>query len=283
MTNWNLTTGEQMTPEECAGQHDFLPYLRSITDELTAIRDRVRVLVPHWLTDGRFKEAILRQLLRRHLPETAMVGSGFVVNYFGPSTEADIIVIDRGMPTLFKDDGLLIVTPESVKAVIEVKTRLNGPSELREAAIKLAAQKAHVQRHVQCNDVWAGLFVYEGGNDRHEDILTALGEARATHQCCIDSVAYGADTFVKFFGIPEDQGGPAPSRAWHSFHDPNLAAADFVASLIEFLVPRGKDIGSFAWFARRGAITKRCYLESKPGASPAPFAHSRQSAKSALE
>jgi hypothetical protein len=272
MIEWNFETGEQMTPEESAGPHNFMPYLRSITNELTAVKDRVRLLVPHWLTDGHFKEAILRQLLRRHVPESMLIGTGFVLNSFGPSTEVDVLVVDRSMPTLFKEDELLIVTPESVKAVIEVKTRLNGQSELSEAAIKLAAQKAHVQRHVKCKDVWAGLFVYEGLGNRHEDILNALGVARAAHQCCIDSVAYGADTFVKFFSIPEDQGGPAPSNAWHSFDDLELAPADFVASLIEALVPLGKDMGSFAWFSRRTGFTKRFYLEAKAASSPTAFA-----------
>jgi hypothetical protein len=135
----------------------------------------------------------------------------------------------------------------------------------------LAAQKAHVQRHVQCKDVWAGLFVYDGLNDRHEDILNALGEAKAAHQCCIDSVAYGPDTFVKFFAIPEDRGGPAPSQAWHSFNDRDLAAADFVASLIESLVPADKDMGSFAWFSRRSGVDKQYFMFSKPGSQPKRF------------
>lgn len=271
MSEWNFNTGQQMTPAESAALHDFLPYLQSLADELAAVKNRVRLLVQHWPTDGHFKEAILRQLLRRHLPESVLIGTGFVVNSFGPSTEADLLVVDRTMPTLFKEDELLIVTPESVRAVIEVKTRVKGLADLSKVAIKLAAQKAHVQRHVQCKDVWAGLFVYEGEDAPHEEILKAVGEAKAHHQCWIDSVAYGADTFVKFFSIPEDKGGPRPSQAWHSFHDSGLAPANFVASLIEALVPPGKDMGSFAWFNRHKGIIRKFYMLGKPGSQPIAF------------
>lgn len=270
MSEWNFETLEQMTPAQKASMQDFLPYLQTIAGELAAVKDRVRKLVTHWATDGHFKETILRQLLRRHLPESVLIGTGFVVNSFGASTEADVLVVDRNMPTLFKEDELLIVTPEAVKAIIEVKTRLRGRKELATAAKKLAKQKAHVLRHVRCKEVWAGLFVYDG-TDGHEDILNALGDAKAESQCCINCVAFGGDTFVKYFSIAENEGGQSPSNAWHSFHDKELAPADFVASLIESLVPPNKDIGSFAWLSRRGGLDKRFYHEARSSASPVAF------------
>ena len=91
----------------------FISYLQSMTNELDSIRDRVRQLVKHWPTDGHFKESVLRQFLRRHLPESVTVGTGFVVNFEEASGEIDVLVIDRNMPTLFKEGELLIVTPES--------------------------------------------------------------------------------------------------------------------------------------------------------------------------
>jgi len=253
------------------GPHNFVPYLQSLTDELTAIRNRVRLLVKNWPADGHFKEAILRQMLRRHLPESVLIGTGFVVNAFGPSGETDILVVDRDMPTLFKEGELLIVTPESVKAVIEVKTRLDGLAAICKAAAQLAQRKAHVQRHVQCKDVWAGLFVYEGTDDRHVDLLRAVGQARSETQAIVDCVAYGDDTLVKFSPVPESEGGRQPSNAWHSFNVPGVAAANFVASLIETLVPQRKDPGSFPWFGPPEGFERRYYLSTRPGAEPQRF------------
>jgi hypothetical protein len=58
---------------------DFLAFHRSLCDELKAIKDRVRNLIQHWPTDGAFKESALRSVLRRHLPESVYIGTGFVV------------------------------------------------------------------------------------------------------------------------------------------------------------------------------------------------------------
>jgi hypothetical protein len=252
--------------------HDFVPYHQTLTAELNGIKDRVRLLVRHWPTDGYFKEAVLRKVLRRHLPESVLIGTGFVVNFFGASGEIDILIVDRDMPTLFKDDELLIVTPESVKAVIEVKTRLEGPAKIREAVVELAQRKAHAERHPQCKDVWAGLFVYEADDDRHVDLLEAAGQSRQQTNSTIDVISYGADTFVKFFAGPESPGRPPPSNAWHTFHSPGVAPANFVASLIERLVPAEKDPGSFALFRPPAGFERRYYLQATPGAAPETFA-----------
>lgn len=58
---------------------DLEAYHRSIANELQSLKDRVRNLVRHWPTDGEYKEVALRNVLRRHLPETLHVGRGFIV------------------------------------------------------------------------------------------------------------------------------------------------------------------------------------------------------------
>lgn len=254
-----------------ANRHDFVPYHQSLTAELKAIKDRVRQLVKHWPTDGHFKEAILRQVLRRYLPESVLIGTGFVVNYFGPSGEIDVLIVDRSLPTLFKEGELLIVTPESVRAIIEVKTRLRTNKEITNAVSQLAECKAVAQSHAERKNVWAGLFVYQGGRERHADILNALGQVHRGKDTCIDVVAFGEDTLVKFFPVPVDKGGVHPANAWHSFDVPGVAAANFVASLIEALVPPTVDPGTFAWFMLPKGSKPRYFLLEKTGAEPEPF------------
>ena len=100
------------------------------TKELLAIQDRVRNLIDHWGEDGKYKEAILKTVIKRFLPEKYSIVSGFVVrqtNVRGehePSPQIDIIIYDNSFPTLFKEGDFAIVTPDSVRAIIEVKANL---------------------------------------------------------------------------------------------------------------------------------------------------------------
>jgi hypothetical protein len=240
--------------------HDFIPYLETITAELQGIKDRVRRLVRHWPSDGHFKEAIFRKILRRHLPESVVIGTGFVVNAFDPSGEIDILVVDRKMPILFREDELLIVTPEAVKAVIEVKSSLEGPAKIQEAVDQLAKRMAIIQRHGK--KAWGGLFVYEGDRDRHEAILEALLSTYNRCHIAIDFVAFGEDTVVKFYPKSGHPGAQEPNNSWHSFHVPVVAPAEFIASLAEYLVPEGTDLGSFAWFKPPAGFERRFHAKA---------------------
>ena len=116
---------------------DYEKYHLSVTEELYSLKDRIRNLVTHWATDGESKEVALRSVLRRHLPESVIVGRGFVVGPDSSSTQIDILIVDASKPTLFKDGDLLIVTPDAVVGVIEVKTKLRSEAEFKEAITKL--------------------------------------------------------------------------------------------------------------------------------------------------
>lgn len=144
---------------------DICRYWESIAEELEAAKSRVRNLIgsAHWLTDGTHKEILLRSVLRRHLPEELSVCTGFVYKNAEISSQIDILVIRKSGYTLFKEGDLVIVTPHAVKAIIEVKTTLDGPSKMKEVLAKLArntevAEQELVQDRGQ---IWSGLFIYE--------------------------------------------------------------------------------------------------------------------------
>lgn len=96
---------------------DLTEYHKSISQELNLVKDRVRNIIgsSHWQSDGEHKEAVLRRILRTHLPESLHVARGFV--YFprefqydnewrNVSPQLDILIRDRSKPTLFKDEDL---------------------------------------------------------------------------------------------------------------------------------------------------------------------------------
>src|SRR5688572_9178491 len=102
-------------------------YLRSLSTELTAQADRVRHLIGdrHWLHEGRHKEHLLGEVLRRHLPATATASTGFVVSPTQAicSREQDLLVLDCSAEApVFSQGGLTIAFPQTVLASISIKT-----------------------------------------------------------------------------------------------------------------------------------------------------------------
>ena len=103
-------------------------YFRSLGSEVEALKSRVRDLKDstHWLTDGEWKESVLRSVLRRNLPESVGVGRGFVVAEFQSSHQLDVLVYERSAPVLFRDGDLVFVTPDAVLGIIEVKSKVTS-------------------------------------------------------------------------------------------------------------------------------------------------------------
>ena len=56
-------------------------YYRSLGSELQSIKNRVRNLIGKdgWSEEGRYKEVILMNILRRFLPTNYSVGTGYVI------------------------------------------------------------------------------------------------------------------------------------------------------------------------------------------------------------
>ena len=102
----------------------------------------------HYPSLGRYKERLLSQLIRDYIPSQFEVGTGFVLfphedssppggpeyhdplnqSAFAVSRQCDILVFDSTtVPPVFRDDDFVVVRPEAVSAVIEVKGSLTLP------------------------------------------------------------------------------------------------------------------------------------------------------------
>src|SRR5437867_11508345 len=114
-------------------------YFQSLTAEVDALKDRVRYLIEdrHWQTDGEWKESVIRQVLRRHLPQSVSVSRGFVVTANATSRQIDVLIVDSSKPVLFRDGDLVFVTPDAVLGVLEVKSRAT-PTVVSDVAMTLA-------------------------------------------------------------------------------------------------------------------------------------------------
>src|SRR5690554_1453256 len=110
-------------------------FQESITQELNIVKNRVRNLISdaHWGEEGRFKEAILKNILRKFLPSNLSVGTGFILKATGNndnenrlSNQLDIIIYDNTLPLLFSEGDFIITTHSNVRGIIEVKSKITA-------------------------------------------------------------------------------------------------------------------------------------------------------------
>ena len=248
---------------------DYSSYHRSLTEELYSIKDRIRNLVKHWPTDGESKEVALRSLLRRHLPASVIVGRGFIVTPETSSTQIDVLVVDANKPTLFKDGDLLIVTPDAVLGVIEVKTQLRSAGEFETALTKLSTVEELCRDVTGEDSVWSGLFVFQGDVTQQEAVLTALGSAYKTTKRVVNCVSAGRSVFSRYWNRGADVNSNERGPVWHSYELPDVAPSYFLGNLIDFISAVDNNTASYAWFPMLGGKERfrRFYLplgEQKP-------------------
>jgi hypothetical protein len=254
-----------MSTEQPAHIADFLKYQQSMAAELDAIKDRVRHLIQHWATDGAFKEAALRNVLRRHLPESLQIGTGFIVNSRGIcSSQIDLLIVDRNYPTLFKDGDLLIVTPSAVRTIVEVKTTLTGPAAIQEALNKLAACRAVCEGSPEAHQIVVGLFIYDSAQNQGMNFLRAIQSVRDEHRGVIHVIANGPNELAlahpRRFELPN---GADVSGSWSYWQVPGLAPTHLLGAILHGVLENELYFNPAAWSPGQPANKPLCYIDPK--------------------
>jgi hypothetical protein len=247
---------------------DISAYFESLSQEFRAIQNRVRYLIglSHSPTDGEWKESILRSVLRRHLPASVEVGRGFVIGSDGNTRQLDVLVYDSSRPVLFRDGDLVIVTTDAVRAIVEVKTKLNT-SRFREAIGKLAdnAEFLHTnatEDSVIANPPFIGLFSYEweGRSESLHNVLSNLLETanagRERHIAplhrVVNHVTLGDSYFARFWRRdPSSQRGVS-YNTWHAYNLENKAFGYFIHNLLDAISDQSVNNNQDVWFPRSG-------------------------------
>lgn len=231
---------------------DDFSYFRSLTQELNALKDRVRYFIKdhHWLSDGEWKESVLRAVLRRHLPKTYGVGSGFIATEKGPSTQVDILIYDTTKPILFQDGDFVIVTPDLVSAIIEVKTSVSK-AKLPTILQKLSSLHQKVAFTAQCQP-FVGMFAYNSNGCDYTHLLETLySVVEENDRRNIHCVSLGSDLFCRYWhSSPENPRGQ--SELWRAYHLAEMAPAYFIHNVIESLCYRSVIDNNFVWYPREG-------------------------------
>ena len=178
------------------------------------------------------------------------------------SKQLDVLVTDSHCPTLFKDGEMVLVTPDAVVSIIEVKTRagrreieegirlLADESERIATANTAALEESEDNEEIVYEDTGGraegqspltGLFVYEDRSQREhssglcdEEILTLLSSAaQGKESRAVDLIAVGSNRFFRFWeNACKDVGGIIDGPAWHSYLIPELAPAYFIHNIV---------------------------------------------------
>ncbi|MDM8323610.1 hypothetical protein QUW48_08705 [Bifidobacterium pullorum] len=169
---------------------------------------------------GAYRERIVAQFIEPFLPGRLSVGTGFIVTPSRQiSTQCDVVVYDREHSPHIEEMGQRFFPIESVVAVIEVKSKLNGP-QLSKALRKLSQVKTYRERlqHVS--------YEYNGKPDppdpqphclrRQFDPRNYWYDQIATFLICErvpETISSSPENLVKFF---EDTYEGIPDRHWHN-------------------------------------------------------------------
>jgi hypothetical protein len=243
-------------------ESNLVAFHESIAAELNATQNRVRNLIGsnHWPSDGEHKEAILRKILRNHIPLFYHVGRGFVRFKEEASKQIDILVTDEQHPTLFRDGDLKIVTPDAVRAIIEVKTKQNA-TEISDTINKLSEQLGKINSsNNNLYDCWGGLFVFDEGDLEEKKILKEIAiSAKKFNKGEIDCIAIGPNIFIKYWKNGRAINSKVNGNVYHSYDLQNLSFSYFIGNLVTSHLNWERSINSqYAWFpVERGKESKR--------------------------
>lgn len=224
-------------------------YYQSLAAELESLKNRVRNLIhdSHWLTDGEWKESVLRSILIRNMPETARIGRGFIVTQHNSSTQIDVLIYRHDTPVFFRDGDLVFIPPEGVLGVVEVKTSVDATS-LEEALLKLVQMRRKIESTLN-KGLLFGLFAYEAGKISNQTVLKKLKKVCTSQKGVIDLICLGDSKFVKWWEN-NPNGDSGEYGKWHSYKLSGLAPGYFIHNALMHISRERYWINQAMWFPR---------------------------------
>lgn len=242
-------------------------YFKDLTIELNAVKNRIRNLIGpdrHYPSDGAWKESVLRSAIRRYLPTSFRVGSGFIVTSEDVSTQVDILICEDSAPLLFCDGDFIITTADCVRAAIEVKTSL-APQTLNDALSKLDNISTMLRKRCLAFTPFLGLFCYNSMACNNRRVLDSLATHNNRLNYPIQSICLGSNDYIKFWHfndpIRQDGEGRKLYNAWHSYNLSNMAPGYFLHNLIVSLFPHAADRAEDLWFPAEGKESSLDYIQ----------------------
>jgi hypothetical protein len=235
----------------------LINYHKTSSQELLALTNKVRNLISHWGEDGRYKEAVLKNVIKRFLPDKFTIGTGFVIKQTETrgvhlsSRQIDLVIYDNASPVLFKEGDFVILTPDAVRGIIEVKANLQnqGLTEVLKQANE-NGQFIFSGKEDRKQKFFNGVFSFEGYINNF-DLDTLVNSFKNSNIDYIDDVEYNSfkvnhvslnkDWFVKIWN--ED----ANPHSLYNIED--LSFSFFISNLTDTLANKSVKKNNFIWYA----------------------------------
>lgn len=228
---------------------DVEKYFKSLSLEFTSLKNRIRELMddPHWLTDGEWKESVLRSTLQQKLPKDILIGRGFILTPSGASTQIDILLYSSDAPVLFRDGDLVFVQPEAVRGIIEVKTEVHSPGFLKDAILKL---KEIGDMLPAKNRAFLSIFSYDSKFTDPKKVLELLQDGATSIKQTINLLCLGDSCFVRYWEKSLVVGNDNLYEKWHSYSVKKMAYGYFIHNVLLALSPDYIDANQDIWFPK---------------------------------
>jgi hypothetical protein len=234
----------------------LIDYHRTTTKELLALTNKVRNLITHWGEDGRYKEAVLKNVIRRFLPEKFTIGTGFVIKQTNnrgehlSSRQIDLLIYDDASPVLFKEGDFVILTPDAVKGIIEVKANLQnqGINQIIRQANE-NGQFIFSGKDDKKQKFFNGVFSFEGYENNFDQNIFVNAYLQSNEgfddahfsKYKVNHVCLNKDWFIKYW---KDDANP---HSLYNIHD--LSFSFFISNLTDFLSNKSVKKNNFIWYA----------------------------------
>jgi hypothetical protein len=242
----------------------FMPFnpkefQKSINKELVIVKDRVKNLIDidvnHNAEDGNYREAILRNVIKRFLPKNLSIGTGFVINQRNNipqrTTQIDIIIYDNTYPLLFQEGDFIITTPGNVKAIIEVKTTITN-TDLSDILEKSTNNYNTIVTGRK--KLFNGVFSFNYDNDsitdnRNNSISPAIKSALESCQGKVNHISLGDEIFLKYWKNETDSSinnNCDDNNFFNIYTLEELSFSYFISNLIDWTIE--KSTSDRRWF-----------------------------------
>ncbi len=235
----------------------LIDYHRTTSNELLALTNKVRNLILHWGEDGRYKEAVLKNVIGRFLPEKFTIGTGFVIKQTAnrgehlSSPQLDLIIYDDASPVLFKEGDFVILTPDAVRGIIEVKANLQNQgltNVLRKANEN--GKFIFSGKDDKKQKFFNGVFSYEGYTNNfimdtfeqnYKDSNTGFIDDPDYKNFKVNHVSLNKDWFIKTWNADANP---------HSIYKiQDLSFSFFISNLTDTLSNKSVEKNNFIWYA----------------------------------
>lgn len=228
-------------------------YHKSITKEIISTKTRVRDLVTNWGEEGKYKEVVFKNILRRFLPSNLEIGTGFIIKpttrgAHEESKQIDVIIYENSHPILFKESDFVIMTPEGVRGIVEIKANLlNQNIDQIIQTCNLNGEFVFEGKEKKEKKIFNGIFSFESHNAT-ANLRNTIREKYNAINCpdkekfALNHIALSKDTFIKHWDSSYGR------EEYSQYNLVDLTFSFFISNLLDYVTDNKITKDNYIWF-----------------------------------